>query len=170
MENNYIQSSNNTYNRSPAEISEQDRQSGDIPTERGNGKLIFRVTTARGAIPLMNAQITVNYHLPEPDTNRANTIAVLYTDRDGKTEPLVLEAPKRALSMFPSSNGANPFSYYDAEILLDGYQRQSYSRIPIFDGITSIQPADLIPLLENGKTDFITPDDDRFVEGMNPDL
>lgn len=138
----------------------------------GRGILIFRVTTARGAIPLEGAQVTVYYHLPEPDTDRGNAIAVLYTDRDGKTEPLFLPAPSRALSMRPSNGESNgkPFSTYDADVLLDGYQRQSYSLIPIFDGITSIQPSDLIPLPENGKPDFVTPDDDNFTEGQSPDL
>ena len=138
----------------------------------GRGVLIFRVTTSRGAIPLEGAQVSVFYHLSEPDTDRGNAIAIMYTDRDGKTEPLLLSAPSRALSMRPSNDGIErkPFSTYDAEVLLDGYQRQSYSLIPIFDGITSIQPSDLIPLPENGKTDFVTPDDDNFTEGQSPDL
>ena len=41
---------------------------------------------------------------------------------------------------------------------------------PIFDGIVAVQPADLIPLPENGRTDSRTPDGERFFESTAPDL
>jgi len=59
---------------------------------------------------------------------------------------------------------------YDAEVNLDNFYTQSYTRIPVFDGITSIQRASLIPLPENGYADGLRPDGARFVEGENPDL
>lgn len=137
----------------------------------GEGRLIFRVTTAKGAIPLPGARVTLWDRLPEPDTNRGNTRAVLTTDRDGKTPVTALPAPAKSLSMAPSANGAPPpFACYDAEVFVEGYYTMSYVCIPVFDGITSIQPADLIPLPENGYEDGITPDDTRIVEGENPNL
>ena len=39
-----------------------------------------------------------------------------------------------------------------------------------FDGITSIQSVDLIPLPENGREEGLTPSDTQFFEGENPDL
>jgi hypothetical protein len=82
----------------------------------------------------------------------------------------LLEAPSGKLSQAPSQGGILPYSLYDAEVFLDGFYRQEYTRIPVFDGITSIQPVNLIPLPANGQTDSLTPDDTRFTEGESPDL
>lgn len=137
----------------------------------GIGRLIFRITTASGAIPLEGAQVTLRSVGPEGDTNRGTALAVLISDRSGKTQVIELPAPARSLSMAPSPDGAPaPFSCYDADITLNGYYTLNYVCIPVFDGITSIQPADLTPLPENGREDGVTPEDTMIVEGENPDL
>lgn len=142
-----------------------------LSPDTGIGQLIFRVATARGAIPLEGAQITVWPHIPTPgEAGRGQVIAVLYTDRDGKTEPLELQTPPKSESLAPMPAGTLPFASYDAEVYLPGYYAPSYSRIPIFDGITSIQSVDMIPLPENGREEGLTPDDTQFFEGENPDL
>ena len=139
--------------------------------DTGIGQLIFHVATARGAIPLEGAQITVFPHQPTPgEAGRGQVIAVLYSDRDGKTEPLSLPTPPRSESLAPITTGALPFANYDAEVYLPGYYAPSYTRIPIFDGITSIQSVDLIPLPENGREEGLTPSDTQFFEGENPNL
>ncbi len=143
----------------------------DDTADAGTGRLIFRVTTGKGAIPLPGARVMLWDRRPELGTDRGNTRAVLMTDRDGKTEAISLPAPAKSLSMAPSANGAPaPFACYDAEVLLEGYYTMSYVCIPVFDGITSIQPADLIPLPENGYEDGLTPEDTNIVEGENPNL
>ena len=53
---------------------------------------------------------------------------------------------------------------------LDGFYTQSYIRIPVFDGITSIQRASLVPLPDNGVEGGIRPDSETFYEGESPDL
>ena len=137
----------------------------------GEGSLIFRVTTAKGAIPLENARVTLWDRLPEPNTNRGNTRGVFSTDRNGRTPVIPLPAPAQALSMAPAPQGSPPpFACYDAEVLLEGYTTMTFVCIPVFDGITSLQPADLIPLPQNGYPDGITPDGLRIVEGENPNL
>lgn len=143
----------------------------DDPPIEGSGQLIFRVTTGKGAIPLSGARVTIWNRRPDLGTDRGNTVAVLTTDRDGRTDPISLPAPAKGLSLAPSGNDARaPFACYDAEVLLDGYYTMSYVCIPVFDGITSIQPADLIPLPENGYADGLTPEDTNVVEGENPRL
>lgn len=167
-----------------------DRPAGSMG---GEGKLVFQVSTAGGAIPLAGAEVIVrsvnSESLPsEPTPGQApppmrdqpirgdvvrdgSVIAVLYSDADGKTEVLPLPAPARALSMEPrGANSPMPYALYDAEIKLENFYTQSYISIPIFDGITSIQHAALIPLPENGTPDGARPDDERFFEGENPDL
>ena len=139
----------------------------------GTGRLIFRISTARGAIPLEGARIRVwdPNTTGEPASDRTNARAVLYSDANGKTEPLRLPAPAKGLSLEPSNgNTPSPFACYDADVYLDGYYSAEFICIPIFDSITSIQPADLIPLPSNGREGNVTPEDTRIVEGQNPNL
>lgn len=158
-------------NRSDGFAAPQPPTPGTPTQNTGTGQIIFRVSTARGAIPLEGAQITVRPHLPDPgNEERGKVIAVLYSDRDGKTQPLPLPTPPRSDSLQPSENGVLPFATYDAAVYLSNYYAPEYTRIPIFDGITSIQTVDLIPLPENGREEGLNPSDTMFFEGENPDL
>lgn len=134
----------------------------------GRGYLVIHVTTARGSIPLEGAQVTIRDNLPESEAVRGDVIATLVSGSGGNTAIIPLDAPPRADSMKPG--GPPPFATYIAEIRLEGYRDEVYSGIPIFDGITAIQPADLIPLPENGQTDAFTPDGIRFFESEAPNL
>lgn len=137
----------------------------------GSGQIIFRVTTAGGAIPLAGAQVVVRERRADTNTDRGNAVAVMTSDNNGKTPILALPAPPRALSMSPSPDGAPPpFACYDAEVTLSGYFAAEFVCIPIFDGITSIQPATLTPLPENGRPDGANPEDTVIFESENPDL
>ena len=145
-----------------------DRPTGEMT---GQGKLVFQITTAGGAIPLEGAEIILRKFRSASDGNGGEVIAVLYSGGDGKTEVLTLPAPARGFSLEPAKDGAPvPFALYDAEVNLDNYYTQSYIRIPVFDGITSIQRASLIPLPENGFANGLRPDSDKFYEGESPDL
>ena len=96
---------------------------------------------------------------------------MLYSGSDGKTEVVTLPAPARSLSLEPALDGAPvPFALYNADVNLDSFFSQSYIRIPVFDGITSIQRASLIPLPENGYSQGLRPDSEKFYEGENPNL
>lgn len=137
----------------------------------GIGKIIFRVTTAGGAIPLEGAQVVVRQRGADTHPNRGDAVAVMTSDVSGKTPVLELPAPARALSMSPSPDGAAPpFACYDAEVSLEGYYVMEYVCIPVFDGITSIQPSTLTPLPENGRPDGANPEDTVIFEGENPNL
>lgn len=122
----------------------------------GTGYLIVRATTARGAIPLEGANVTVRNRLPEFEEGRGDAILSAVTDRSGNTERIALPTPSRETSERPGN--AKPYSSYDIEVFADGYYQHRYYGIPIFDGITAVQQADLIPLPENGFPDGITPD------------
>jgi hypothetical protein len=137
----------------------------------GQGKLIFQITTAGGAIPLEGAEITLRQTRSVSDGNGGDVIAVIYSGGDGRTELLTLPAPARSLSLEPARDGAPiPYAIYNADVRLNGFYDQSYIRIPIFDGITSIQRASLIPLPENGFEGGSRPDGEKFFEGESPDL
>ena len=134
----------------------------------GQGYLVIHVTTARGAIPLEGAQVSIRNYNPEGSLQRGDVIATLVSGRDGNTAILPLAAPPRTESMKPG--GPLPYASYIAEVHLEGYSDQSYSGIPIFDGITAIQPADLIPIPENGTPDGYSPNGSQGFESTAPDL
>lgn len=134
----------------------------------GTGYLILHVTTARGAIPLEGARALIRTYLPTTSPDRADVIATLISGRDGNTPRLSLPAPPRANSQRPGNQP--PYASYLAEIRLEGFFDQSYAGIPIFDGVTAIQPVEMIPLPENGQSDSHTPDGIRFYESEAPNL
>ncbi len=141
------------------------------PDMTGTGYLIVQVTTARGAIPLEGAKVDIRSYEPEdtsaPET-RGDVIASLTSGRDGNTPRVSLPTPPRAVSESPGN--IRPYALYQAEVTLDGYFAQAYIGIPIFDGITAIQPAVIIPLPENGTNSVPQPDEIRFFEGSSADL
>ena len=144
----------------------------DSPAESptGQGILVFQITTAGGAIPLEGAEVTLRQSRG-PTAAGGDVLSVLYSGRDGKTEVLTLPAPARGYSLEPARDGAPvPYALYNADVRMDGFYKQSYIRIPVFDGITSIQRASLIPLPENGFSNGLRPDSEKFYEGENPDL
>lgn len=136
----------------------------------GQGYLIIRAATARGAIPLEGAQISVYDYSPEPSQKQGDLIAVRISDRSGSTPPIRLAAPARTASLSPDSPIQPPFSTYTVQVHMEGYTSGEYINVPIFDGITAIQEAELIPLPENGRTDSRSPDSERFFESENPNL
>lgn len=139
--------------------------------DTGIGRLIFRVSTASGAIPLEGARVIVRSKGEEDDPQRGNALAVMYSDRNGRTEVMSLPTVPRSLSLTPRNGDAPPpFLCYDAEVTLAGYRTVNFVCIPIFDGITSVQPADMVPLPENGREDGAGYHDITVVEGENPNL
>ena len=120
------------------------------PADTGTGFLIVQVTTANTAIPLGGASVTVTRDEPES----AEILYVLKTGEDGRTVRMSLDAPPRASSLSPGN--ARPFATYNIQVSIEGYERAEYNHVPVFDGITAIQQANLAPLPEAGYTDDFT--------------
>lgn len=110
----------------------------------GRGFLIVSVRTGEGAIPLEGALVT----LRGGEALEGDAIASFITDKSGNTPRITLPAPPRINSESP--HGGKPYAVYNADISLDGYYSNLYSNIPIFDTITSVQTAYMIPLPEDG--------------------
>ena len=126
----------------------------------GVGFLVVQVTTANGSIPLANAAVTIR------STEAGEARNVLYELRsgsDGRTERVALAAPLREASLTP--DGGPAFASYYVEAVLPGYITASYESVPIFDGITAIQQANLVPLPENGYPDGLTLNNARHYGG-----
>ena len=125
----------------------------------GTGYLVVRVTTASEALPLEGATVTVYGN--QPDFSSA--IARLQTGNDGLTPKSALMAPPRALSEVPG-NGSASYATYNISVDREGYSPIEMYGVPLFDGITSVQPADMIPLPQNGYPDAFDPYSGSVVE------
>ena len=131
--------------------------------ETGQGYLTVNVRTAGGALPVEGAMITVK----SIDGENSTVIAVLFSDPSGTTEYLSLPAPPRSRSLVPEGGAVN--SLYTVEIVKEGYYRLISENVPVYDGVTSIQQADLVPIAE-GRPIQYPYDLDRYVEDTTPDL
>ena len=139
----------------------------EMPME-GVGYLVVHVTTARGAIPLEGAAVHIRTNEDADTTPRADILYATTTNRDGNTERIPLAAPPREATMKPSE--VPPFSTYHLEVRREGYGMQSFISLPIFSGITSVQPVDLIPLPEDGMGNVLRPSDEKFYENSPANL
>ena len=103
------------------------------------GTLIFQVTGGQGAFPVPNATILLTKQL----NDQQSLSFTIVTDESGKTAPVSLPAPSRELSQRPG-NGI-VFATYQAEISAPNYVTTKIRDLPVFDGITTIQPVSLSP-------------------------
>lgn len=136
------------------------------PSLTGMGYVIVRVTTASGAIPLGDALVTVRDY---PSDGNGNVISTQRTNSSGLTERIALPAPSRSLTQSPGN--AKGYKTYNIQVDKEGYNKQLYINVPIFDGVTAVQSADLVPLSENGHADRADPySSGIFYETENPSL
>lgn len=114
-----------------------------MENQQGTGYLKVQTVSAGGAFPVEGAVVIVT-------DQEGKTAYSLRTDRSGLTDAVSLPAPSVALSQAPPVNGdPAPYSVYTVQVFRDGfYDIEEYS-LPIFDGITALWQANLIP-----KTEF----------------
>lgn len=119
-------------------------------TPNGTGYVIVQVTTANTAIPLEGARVRIS----QAENGHFELLYDLTSGADGRTERIALPAPARNMSLKPSDG--KPYTAYSIEVSSAGYESAVYAAVPIFDGITAIQQANLVPLPEAGYTDDFT--------------
>lgn len=128
------------------------------------GFLIAEARTANGAIPVEGARVYVY-----PSDNESDVIYSLRTDASGRTEKVALDTKSKELSMEPGNE--QPFAIYNITATAEGYYSSDKSRVPIFEGITSILPFNLVPLGESSDPESYNPDGvGRFSVTPNTDL
>ena len=132
----------------------------------GQGYLVVRVSTASGAIPLENATVTVR----GGEESNSDFYRSFYSGVSGLTEKIVLPAPARSLSEGPSKKGEKPYALYSIDVFADGYRDLFFVNVPIFDTITAIQGANMIPKSENEYSDSFDPNAEILIEGEAPEL
>ncbi len=136
----------------------------NTPTEYSSGgTLIVSVYTAGGALPIPGAQVTVRFS----DRENAGVLTVLYTDSSGNTPRIPLPAPPAAASVVPGS--AVPYAKYTVEVENEGFYPRTFSEVPVFAGITSVQPVNLLPRTEY-PGESTPPTGQNTTESQNPNL
>lgn len=118
----------------------------------GRGTILFRVYTAREALPIAGARCVISKKIG----SETRELCALITDNSGQTRTETLPAPSKALSQSFESN-VQPFALYDATVNKDGFAEVILRDIPVFDGVQSIQRVSMIPAeSESGVTEEIT--------------
>ena len=123
------------------------------------GNLLFQITGGQGAFPVAGAKIVIHKNLDEKHTFSITEI----TDESGKTAGIYLPAPSRNLSQTPGNGDV--FAKYRAEVTAAGYTPVQVMDIPVFDGITTIQPVDMQPNIGGNQ-----PDRMQTIEDKEPNL
>lgn len=113
------------------------------------GILIVRAFTANEAIPIKDA--TVFVYENDRANGRTGVIRSGTTGESGLTPAFELSAPPSDTSLRPG--GEKPYTSYNIEIARDGYYTVRDVNVPIFAGITAIQPVAMIPLSEFSSPD-----------------
>ena len=99
------------------------------------------VTEANGAIPVEGALVTVTDYGAENDV-----LFTLRTDEGGLTETVSLLVPDAGQSLNPGSE--SPAGLYGITVRRAGYYPVEAVAVPIFPGVFSVLPVDLVPLSE----------------------
>ncbi len=107
------------------------------------GYLIVSVSTARTALPIENALVTV-YSIS--DTGASELIYNVRTNRSGQTAPLPLAAPPISNSLSP--NKPFPYARYSVRVDYDGFYPVTSTDLTIFPDIVATLPVFLVPLEE----------------------
>lgn len=108
------------------------------------GYLTVRVSTAGGAIPLEGAAVNIR----SGDIEKSAIIYSLVTNADGITPTVSLPTPPRSASESPQDT-VPPYSVYNVDVYAKDYIPAFFNNVPIFSGINSVQPAVLVPQIEN---------------------
>ncbi len=120
------------------------------------GFLIVQAVTANGALPVPDATVHIYEYAEDFDTERTDIIYSLRTDNSGRTEKIALDAKDKELSQSPGN--VRPYTTYNITVEKDGFYASEKINVPIFQGITSIQTAEMIPLSEFSDPYSATPD------------
>ena len=136
-----------------------------LQNNQNYGRLVVRVSAASGAVPISGATVIIR---SAENTQPLTVLASVITDESGLTEPILIPTPPLSESLSPG--GKQPFAEISTEVSAGGYFTSSNLNIPIYPGITSIQPVTLVPLPDSAygtqpASDFVFHND-----AQQPDL
>ena len=124
------------------------------------GYLIVEARTAENALPIERAVVTVT------STRGTGNVKInAETDNSGRTERLALPTVARTLSEKPGT--PHPYATYDIQVVAEGYYPFFAYDVPIFNGVTTLQRANLIALAFY-ESDTVYPRGNTDVENSEP--
>lgn len=121
-----------------------------VPDGSDYGNLRIEASAGGRAIPVEDVLIIIT-RAEKPD----EILALLLTDSNGATQTIRIPAPAEMLSESPSDKTVN--AVVNITAFKKGYYEVENRNVPVFTGVTSIQPVNMIPLPLNtseGKTTF----------------
>lgn len=107
------------------------------------GFLRVWITAAGGTLPVAGVAVQVRDESGE-------LLHVLRSGESGLTAAVKLPAPAAAQSLVP---GAKAYTTYLVSVEMPGYTPVRELAVPLFDGITSLQPIALLPETQTGAAD-----------------
>ncbi len=102
------------------------------------GLLRIQAFAARQAFPVVNAKIEVEKDFADG----THSFAEAYTDINGVVENIALPTKDKSLSQSPG--GVIPYATYTVRVTHPHFAPTEFCRVPIFDGIESLQPVAMV--------------------------
>lgn len=119
------------------------------------GYIITEVRSRGEALPVVGATVTISGY----QDGELRVLNVQLTDISGSTLPFEIETPPKSDSLTPTPSEL-PFSVINIEIDKSGFLTQIFAEVPIFSGITTIQPVQLIPLIPDTHRNMPTQEEE----------
>lgn len=127
---------------------------------RATGTLTVVVHTAGDALPVPNARVTVT----TLDGDNGGFLRTVVTDEDGRAPTLILETPPAAGSLSPG--GIRPYAVYRIRTEKEGFYTVENRDVPLFAGVNSVQPVELIPLPPYESSEITPEQSTDFTSGQ----
>ena len=115
-----------------------DREEGDT----GTAMMVVRTFTAREALPVGGALVIISRNVQGQPTLQWMGL----TDESGNTPSIPLPAPPASLSEEPGN--PQPYATYTIQAAKDGFYTAEFRGVPVFAGVSTVQPVEMIPLPE----------------------
>ena len=110
------------------------------------GFVTARVFTSRGQIPISGASVTIE------TSDNSTVLGARITDENGLTSPVRVQTPAKSTSTQPGNE--KPFTTVNVRVSHPMYYTYYVRDAQVFEGQTSVQVAEMIPIEENDRVPF----------------
>lgn len=105
------------------------------------GYIRVKLASSNQAMPVKGASIIIS----KAFDSQNHILHRETSDQSGLTPNLPLPAPSTASSTTPNGDGTARFASYDMLVTRDGYVPVIYRSIPVFSGVVTVQPVQMVP-------------------------
>ncbi len=122
------------------EVARENLRENYSGNETAEGYLTVQVASARRALPVYGALVTV--YATEAESP-VDLLAILQTDAGGETDTVRLPAPPSSNSQQPDGGAA--YSIYYARVMAVNYTARDKVPIQVFPGVKSVLVVNMLP-------------------------